>query len=53
MWASFPEERADKASSSAEKVLRPEIQPDMYGGEPVSVVMRWKRVLPDPLCHPL
>ncbi|MEB7179893.1 ParB family protein [Escherichia coli] len=30
-----PEERADKASSSAEKVLRPEIQPDMYGGEPV------------------
>ncbi|EFH5718202.1 chromosome partitioning protein ParB [Escherichia coli] len=31
----FPEERADKASSSAEKVLRPEIQPDMYGGEPV------------------
>ncbi|ENH3186590.1 ParB family protein, partial [Escherichia coli] len=23
----------DKASSSAEKVLRPEIQPDMYGGE--------------------
>lgn len=30
-----PEERADKASSSAGKVLRPEIQPDMYGGEPV------------------
>ena len=30
-----PEERADKASSSAEKVLCPEIQPDMYGGEPV------------------
>ncbi len=30
-----PEEHADKASSSAEKVLRPEIQPDMYGGEPV------------------
>ncbi|MCZ9148081.1 ParB family protein [Escherichia albertii] len=30
-----PEERADKASSSAEKALRPEIQPDMYGGEPV------------------
>ncbi|HHL8819785.1 TPA: ParB family protein [Escherichia coli] len=25
----------DKASSSAEKVLRPEIQPDMYGGEQV------------------
>ncbi|HAH9782196.1 ParB family protein [Escherichia coli] len=32
---SSPEERADKASSSAEKVLRPEIQPDMYGGEQV------------------
>ncbi|MEB6630412.1 ParB family protein [Escherichia coli] len=30
-----PEERADKVSSSAEKVRRSEIQPDMYGGEPV------------------
>lgn len=30
-----PEERADKVSSSAEKARRPEIQPDMYGGEPV------------------
>ncbi|MBC0551381.1 chromosome partitioning protein ParB, partial [Escherichia coli] len=30
-----PEERADKASSSAEKVRRSEMQPDMYGGEPV------------------
>lgn len=30
-----PEERADKASSSVGKVLHPEIQPDMYGGEPV------------------
>ncbi|HBC0040450.1 TPA: chromosome partitioning protein ParB, partial [Salmonella enterica] len=30
-----PEESADKASSSAGKGQRPEIQPDMYGGEPV------------------
>ncbi|EEV3322767.1 ParB family protein [Escherichia coli] len=30
-----PEETADRAPSSAGKVRRPEIQPDMYGGEPV------------------
>ncbi|HFI3762930.1 TPA: chromosome partitioning protein ParB, partial [Escherichia coli] len=30
-----PEETADRAPSSARKVRRSEIQPDMYGGEPV------------------
>uniref|UniRef100_UPI0031584D21 ParB family protein n=1 Tax=Escherichia coli TaxID=562 RepID=UPI0031584D21 len=30
-----PEETADRAPSSAGKVRRSEIQPDMYGGEPV------------------
>ncbi|EFB7614861.1 chromosome partitioning protein ParB [Escherichia coli] len=32
---SSPEETADRALSSAGKVRRSEIQPDMYGGEPV------------------